>query len=231
VFVSGLRYDASLPANYAGITAADVWATLNRYVEHNRLYGAMEAAMAYYHQIALTPLPDTAEGHAWLTRRKVAHLPRFDAFRGVYAFTLSGVPYAIDTAVTESWRWWVEVGLATAIPAAAMNAFSLWGRYMAEGGFYMDDAEIDRLGDMHFAENPAAAYYSYAALITGNNVYCPLPHSPGLVTRAGVSVKGSISTRLSSTLLRPVMISSMMLKIGHHWSLHGCRPRARLSIY
>jgi hypothetical protein len=180
VAIAGLRHDGSTTPNYAAFTAADVLATLNRYVEHNRLYGAMEAAIAYYHQIALTPLPDTAEGHAWLTRRKVAYLPRFDSFRGIYAFSLSGVPYAIDTAVTETWKWWTEVGLATAIPAAAMNAFSLWGRYLAEGGFYSDDAEIDRLGDLQFAENPAAAYYAYAALVTGENVYCPLPHSLGV---------------------------------------------------
>lgn len=49
-----------------------------------------------------------------------------------------------------------------------------------EGGFYNDDADVHRLGSYEFATCPSAAYYSYAALITGHETYCPTPRDCGL---------------------------------------------------
>lgn len=161
-----------------GTTARLVQSALNKYVETNRLYGTFEAALAIYHQIALTPVPDTAEGLAWLKRARFVTLPRFSAWRGTYRIILGEKPYGISSAVTTSWKWWREAGLATAVPASQYNAASLWGRYFVEAKYYHSDADITRLGSLDFAENPGAAYYAYAALVTGGEAYCAIP--PGL---------------------------------------------------
>jgi hypothetical protein len=154
--------------------------TIDKYVMRNRLYGAFEAAMAIYHQIALTPVPDTAEGLAWLRRGKSVHLPGFDSMRGVYPVLLMEDAYGISASVTHTWKWWRSAGLTTAVTAAPYNALSLWGRYLVEAGFYHRDADVYRLGSFEFASAPATAYYAYASLLTGGDVYCAVPPRYGL---------------------------------------------------
>lgn len=162
------------------LTSREIHITLDKYVMHNRLEGAFEAALAMYHQVAFTPLPDCAEGYVWLQRGRTLRLPKFDAFRGFHNNLLGEMPLGLDSSVRETWKWWRDTGLATAIAGSALNALSLWGRYLAEAKFYRDDSNIGQLGDLQFRENPAAAYYCYAALIAGKDVYCPLPGDTGL---------------------------------------------------
>lgn len=170
------------PGSHAPLStkARDVASALNKYVETNRLYGAFEAALAIYHQLALTPVPDTAEGLAWLKRAKYVTLPGFRAWRGTYRVILADKPYGLSSAVTTTWKWWRDAGLATAVPAAQYNAASLWGRYFVEGKYYHDDADVSHVGSLAFAENPGAAYYAYAALVTGGDAYCAVPPGFGM---------------------------------------------------
>nr|UHS72494.1 MAG: putative gag protein [Totiviridae sp.] len=165
--------------NPGEIKAADVLSTINAYVEVNRLHGAFEAAYAIYLQLAVTPIPDTAEGLVWLIRRRYVKLPAFRAHRGLYAFFLRDKPYGLSSATSASWKWWREAGLSAAVQGAQYNAVSLWGRYLVEAGFYHDDAEVHRLGSYEFATSPSAAYFAYGSLITGHDTYCPVPRNVG----------------------------------------------------
>jgi hypothetical protein len=157
-----------------------VRSTLDKYVEVNRLWGQFEAALAIMHQTALTPVPDTAEGLAWLKRGKTVHLPAFDALRGSYRVFLNDKAFGVSAAVTQTWKWWQSTGIATAVPAAMYNAVSLWGRYLVEASFYTEDADVAQLGNFKFGDAPSAAYYAYASLITGGDVYCAVPLNFGL---------------------------------------------------
>jgi hypothetical protein len=153
---------------------------LNKYVIANRLYGAFEVALGIYHQTALTPVPDTAEGLIWLKRKKQIILPRFDAMRGLFSVILLEDGYGISANVTHTWKWWRDAGLSSAATAAPYNAISLWGRYFVEGGFYHKDADVYKLGSFEFAHAPGSAYYAYASLLTGGDVYCAVPPTYGL---------------------------------------------------
>jgi len=162
------------------IRASDVLSTLHAYIDINRLYGAFEAALAIYQQVALTPVPDTAEGMAWLIRPRYVNLPRFRAHRGLYAVLMRDRPFGLSSSVTTTWKWWRDAGLTIAVQGALFNAASLWGRYFVEGGFYHDDADVHRLGSFEFATSPSAAHYAYAALVTGHDTYCPVPRNLGM---------------------------------------------------
>jgi hypothetical protein len=163
-----------------GTTSAQVIKTLNKYVIVNRLYGAFEAALGIYHQTALTPIPDTAEGLLWLKRKRSVILPRFDAMRGMFSVLMLEEAFGISANVTHSWKWWLNTGLASATTAAPYNAISLWGRYLVEGGFYDKDADVYQIGSFNFAQAPGAAYYAFASLLTGGDVYCAVPPTYGM---------------------------------------------------
>lgn len=161
-------------------TSDQIRACLNAYVKLNRLEGAFEAALAIYTQCALRPVPDTAEGMAWLLRGRHLVLPEFRAHRGLYAFMMRDKPFGLSSAVTSTWKLWRDMGLSVAVQGGLFNAVSLWGRYFVEAGYYHDDAEVDRLGSYEFGTAPSAAYYCYAALVTGHDTYCPLPRNIGM---------------------------------------------------
>jgi hypothetical protein len=162
------------------MTSKLVLRALNKYVDVNRLHGAFESALAMMHQTALSPVPDTAEGMAWVLRKRELVLPRFTATRGTYGMLLREKPYGLGSGVSTTWKWWIQNGLSTVVASAPYNALSLWGRYFVEAGFYDEDSGVHKLGHLTFAENPGAAYYSYAALVTGADTYCAVPIGFGL---------------------------------------------------
>jgi hypothetical protein len=162
------------------ITSRDVIACLNMYVKVNRLEGAFEAAYAIFGQVAITPVPDVAEGAAWMVRPRHVVLPRFRAHRGLYSIFIRDAPYGLSSSVSSTWKLWRDVKFNIAVQHAMLNAVSLWGRYFAEAGYYHGDAEVDRLGAYDFGTAPSAAYYCYASLVTGHDTYCPVPRNLGL---------------------------------------------------
>jgi hypothetical protein len=180
VLMANAPKDVNLANVKADIKPHIVKAAMEKYVDVNRLWGTFEAAVAIMHQTALVPVPDTAEGLAWLKRGRTVHLPAFDALRGSYRVFLNDKAFGLSAAVTQTWRWWQSTGLATIVPSALYNAVSLWGRYLVEGGFYLDTADVATLGKYKFGEAPSAAYYAYASLITGGEVYCAVPLDYGL---------------------------------------------------
>jgi hypothetical protein len=166
------------PTKYS---AVDLRGAINQYVTSNRLYSSFEVALALYQQMALTPLPDHAEGYAWLRRKKTLILPRFDTSRGAYKFMMLGESFGVTATMTATFEYWRNHGLACAVQGGMFNALSLWGRYLAEGGYFHPDAGVrNRLGENKITEVPGAAYYAYAAIITGNETYCPVPRSIGV---------------------------------------------------
>ncbi|UWL52193.1 fusion protein [Exobasidium gracile totivirus 1-2] len=154
--------------------------TLIKYVTQNRMYGTFEAALGIYHQVCLNPVPDTAEGQAWTTRKRDVILPEFDASRGTLATMLRGKPYGTTNSTIATWKWFVSSGLDTAIVAGLYNAVSLWGRYLIEAGYYDGDSIDKAVGNHSFANSPAAAYYAYASLVTGHQAYTSVPLYYGL---------------------------------------------------
>jgi hypothetical protein len=90
-------------------------------------------------------------------------------------------PYGISTVMSNTWEYWRNHGLGCAVQGGMFTAISLWGRYLAEGGYYHAQAGVrNRLCDQAISEVPGAAYYAYASLITGKNTYCPVPRSFGV---------------------------------------------------
>ena len=154
---------------------------ISAYVKLNRLEGAFEAAYGIFTQCAVRPIPDTAEGMAWLMRPMTLVLPAFRAHRGLYAMLTNDKAYGISASVTATWKLWKDLGFTIAVQGGLYNAVSLWGRYFVEAGFYHDDAEVGRLGSYEFGEAPSAAYYCYASLVTGHDTYVPVPRNLGLM--------------------------------------------------
>jgi hypothetical protein len=137
--------------------------------------------MALMMQMALAPVPDTAEGYAWLKRERVAYLPRFDAWRGAYYVLRSGAPYGLDSEVNTSWSWWNRAGMSVNVQGGMFTALSRWGRYFIESGLYADDSGIaSQLSIANACEMVGSSYYGHAALITGNDEYCPVPNGIGV---------------------------------------------------
>jgi hypothetical protein len=181
VLVSGFSMPTRGLPKVTDITASEMKGIINMYVASNRLFAAFEVALALYQQIAITPLPDHAEGYAWLVRKRVLTLPAFDSFRGAYRILTQQEPANISTVMSNTYEYWRNHGLACAVQGGMYNAFSLWGRYLAEGGYYKPEAGIlNRLGDDRVSEAPGAAYYAYASMIVGGEVYCPVPRSYGI---------------------------------------------------
>jgi hypothetical protein len=167
--------------DFSSVTAAEVRRALDGYVVGNRLQAAFQAAMAIMMQIALAPVPDVAEGYAWLKRDRTLHLPLFDAWRGSYYLLRSGQPYGHDTEVTSSWAWWQKAGMSVNVQGGMFTALSRWGRYFIESGLYAHDSGLaSQLSEANASEMVGAAYYGHAALVTGNTEYCPVPNGIGV---------------------------------------------------
>lgn len=162
------------------VTAQLCRATLDRYVDTNRLHAQFEVAFAIFHQCALTPVPDTAEGMAWLKRKRELVLPAFSAFRGQYRTLLAGAAYGVSASAVNTWRWWRNAGISTAVHGGMYNAASLWGRHFVEAEYFHQDADLEHVGQHRMSDAPAVAYYSYASMITGHKAYCPVPAGFGM---------------------------------------------------
>jgi hypothetical protein len=164
----------------ANVHSSVVMATLNKYVTRHRLEASFQAAMHIMLQCALQPVPDTAEGLAWLRRRRILRLPQYSSWRAAYKPLLLDRPFGYDAQVAQTWKWWNQMKLSAVPIGGAFNALSLWGRYFVEAGYYDEAADVGRLGHHYFRENPGAAYYSYAALITGHETMVDVPAMYGL---------------------------------------------------
>ncbi|CDF39728.1 unnamed protein product [Chondrus crispus] len=162
------------------VTAQLCRATLDRYVDTNRLHAQFEVAFAIFHQCALAPVPDRAEGMAWLKRKRELVLPAFSAFRGHYRTILAGDAYGLSASALLTWRWWRNAGISTAVHGGMYNAASLWGRYFVEAEDFFQDADLEQVRQHRMSDAPAVAYYRYASMITGHKAYCPVPAGFGM---------------------------------------------------
>lgn len=172
--------EASFSRAPKDVKASVVLSALDKYVYRHRLEAVFGSALSIMTQIVLTPVPDTAEGLAWLRRRRSVVLPKFRAWRAAYKPLLLEAPFGFDAQVAQTWKWWRTCRLATTVVGGAYNALSLWGRYFVEAGYYDETADVGRLGHHYLRDSPGAAYYAYASLITGHETVVNVPAGYGL---------------------------------------------------
>nr|ATL63194.1 gag-pol fusion protein [Saccharomyces uvarum virus L-A-10560] len=76
---------------------------LRKYVNHNRLYNQFYTAAQLLSQIMMKPVPNCAEGYAWLMHDALVNIPKFGSIRGRYPFLLAGDAALIQATALEDW--------------------------------------------------------------------------------------------------------------------------------
>ncbi|QYU75367.1 coat protein [Maize associated totivirus] len=86
-------------------SSKDAWATLLKYVAHNRIYSAFSTALYLFATLAYQMVPATAEGTIWLDETWNVSLPNFHATRGRLVQTNTGVAALITNRSLAEWEY------------------------------------------------------------------------------------------------------------------------------
>ncbi|QRN76667.1 gag [Torulaspora delbrueckii virus LA] len=93
------RPDAAFPV----LSSKAMLSAIRKYVNHNRVYNHFETAAQILAQLMVKPLPNNAEGHAWLLHDPVVNIPKFGSVRGRYPFLLTGEASLVQATALEDW--------------------------------------------------------------------------------------------------------------------------------
>nr|ATL63195.1 major virion coat protein [Saccharomyces kudriavzevii virus L-A-1082] len=121
---------------------------LRKYVNHNRLYNQFYTASQLLAQIMIKPVPNCAEGYAWLMHDALVNIPKFGSIRGRYPFLLSGDAALIQSTALEDWAAIMakpELVFTYAIQVAIALNTGLYLRRVKKTGFgtTIDDSYED----------------------------------------------------------------------------------------
>lgn len=95
----GERVDASFPVP----SSKTILSAIRKYVNHNRVFNHFETAAQVLAQIMVKPIPNSAEGHAWLLNNPIVNIPKFGSVRGRYPFLLTGEAALVQATALEDW--------------------------------------------------------------------------------------------------------------------------------
>lgn len=98
-WIVGERVDASFQPPSSSVMLA----AIRKYVNHNRVFNHFETAAQVLAQLMVKPLPNNAEGHAWLMHQPTVNIPRFGSVRGRYPFLVTGEAALVQATALEDW--------------------------------------------------------------------------------------------------------------------------------
>lgn len=159
-------------------TSKVVWGAVHKYVAVNRLYSAYSAALGMVAKAAMTMLPETAEGQAWLKVGMTLHVPAFKASRGTYRFLTHGEAVSVsERSLREYERFSKGPEYLLAAAALLCQAYAV-GHARRSMRYIAEDRPYDLLATEAVVLAPETTYAALAS--EGCGVAVPLDYLANL---------------------------------------------------
>jgi hypothetical protein len=116
-------------SSLAGITRAEIYMLIKKYVNGNRLFADFDRAYVMFCEIIFVPAPRTAEAHAWVEPSPIVNLPSWHTCRCMLPEAVGGSPFEAMPELKYTFSNWVRVPLRAITHAMAVTEALYTGFY------------------------------------------------------------------------------------------------------